>query len=50
MHRAKNVAMVGHSHGRHAEFGNAFNQFLDVASAIEQGVIAMKMQMYEFRN
>src|ERR1700738_2121439 len=44
MHRAKNVAMVGHGHCGHAKFMNPINKFLDVASAVEQGVIAMQME------
>jgi len=31
----------------HAQLVDPLHQFLDVASAIEHGVIAMKMQMYE---
>jgi hypothetical protein len=47
MHRAKNIAVVGHGHGGHAELMNALDQFLDVASAVEQRVIAMQMQVDE---
>jgi hypothetical protein len=39
--------MVGHSHRRHAKLMNPVNKFLDVASAIEQGVIAMQMEVDE---
>ena len=41
MHSAKNIAMVSHGHGGHAEFMDAVDKFLDVASAIEQRVIAV---------
>jgi len=47
MHRAKNVAVIGHGDRRHAKFMNPVNKFLDVASAIEQGVIAMQMEVDE---
>jgi len=36
MHRAKNVAVIGHGNRGHAEFMNPVNKFLDVASAVEQ--------------
>jgi membrane-anchored protein YejM (alkaline phosphatase superfamily) len=48
MHRAKNVAVVRHRDRRHAEFMNPLNKFFDVASAIEQRVIAVEMQVNEF--
>jgi hypothetical protein len=48
MHRAKDIAMVGHGHGRHAEFFDAMDQLLDVASAIEQRVVAVQVQVDEF--
>jgi hypothetical protein len=47
MHGAKNIAVVGHSHGGHPEFLNALDKFLNVASAVEQRIIAMKMQVDE---
>jgi hypothetical protein len=47
MHRAKNVAVIGHGDRRHAKFVDPVNKFLDVASAIEQGVIAMQMEVDE---
>src|ERR1700686_1686356 len=47
MHRAKNVAMVGHGHRGHVQFMNPVNKFLDVASAVDQRVIAMEMQVDE---
>ena len=39
--------MIGHGDRRHAKFMNPVNKFLDVASAIEQGVIAMQMEVDE---
>src|SRR4030081_1296095 len=47
MHRAKNIAVIGHGHRGHAKFMNPINEFFDVASAVEQGVIAMQMQVNE---
>jgi hypothetical protein len=47
MHRAKNVAVVGHGDRRHAEFMDSIYEFLDVASAVEQRIIAMQMQVDE---
>ena len=42
MHRAKNVAVIRHGHGRHTEFFHAIDKLLNVASAVEHGVITMK--------
>jgi hypothetical protein len=39
--------MVGHGDRRHAKFMNPVNKFLDVASAVEQRVITMEMQVNE---
>ena len=50
MHCAKNIAVIGHGDRRHAQLLDAFNQFFDVAGAVEQGVIGMQMQVYEFRH
>jgi hypothetical protein len=47
MHRAKNIAVVGHGHRGHAKFMNPVNKFLDVASAVEQRVVAMQMEVDE---
>jgi hypothetical protein len=35
MHRAKNVAVVGHGHCGHAKFMNPIDEFVDVASTVE---------------
>ena len=43
MHRAKNVPVIGHRHGRHAELFYALHQFFNVASAVEHRIIAMQM-------
>ena len=50
MHRAKDVAVIGHGHGRHAEFLHALDQLLDVASAVEHRVIGVQVQMDELRH
>jgi ketol-acid reductoisomerase len=47
MHRAKNIAVVGHGHRGHAELVDALDEFLNVASAVEQRIIAMQMQVDE---
>jgi hypothetical protein len=39
--------VVGHGHRRHAEFLDAVAELFDVASAIEHGVIGMKVEMDE---
>jgi hypothetical protein len=39
--------VVGHGHRGHAKLLNPVNEFLDVASAVEQRVIAMQMQVDE---
>ena len=43
VHRAKNVPVIGHRHGRHAQLFYALHQFLNVASAVEHRIIAMQM-------
>src|SRR6185369_16980913 len=47
MHCAKDVAVIGHSHGRHSEFLRPFTEQLDVAGSVEHGVIGMQMEMDE---
>jgi len=47
MHRTKNIAVIGHGHGGHAKLMDALDQFLDVAGAVEQRVVAMQMQVDE---
>ena len=44
---AKDVAVIGHGHGGHAEFLDALDEFLDIAGAVEHGVIGMQVQMDE---
>ena len=50
MHGAKNIAVVGHGDGRHAQLFYTLNQLFDVARAVEHRVIAMQVQVDEFRH
>ena len=43
MHCAKNISMVGHSHGGHAKLMDALDEFFNVASAVKQRIIAVQM-------
>jgi hypothetical protein len=47
MHRAKDVAVIGHSHGWHSELLRPFAEQLNVAGSVEHGVIGMQMKMDE---
>ena len=47
VHRAKNISVVGHGDGGHAEFFHALAELFDVAGAVEQGVIGMEVQVNE---
>jgi hypothetical protein len=47
MHRAKNITVVGHGNRGHAKFMNPVNKFLNVASAVEQRIIAVQMEVDE---
>ena len=44
---AKNVAVVGHGHGRHAQLFYALAEFFDVTGAVEHGVVGMQVQVDE---
>src|SRR5438128_12475492 len=50
MHRAKNIAVVGHGHGRHAQLLHVLAKLLDVTSAVEHRVVSMKMKVNELRH
>ncbi len=43
VHGAKDVAMVGHSHGRHVQLLGALAELLGVAGAIKHRVVGMQM-------
>ena len=45
--RAKDVAVVGHGHGRHAQFLHALAELFDVTGAVEQGVVGVQVQVDE---
>ena len=47
VHRAENVAMIGHGHGGHAQFFHALDKLFHVAGAIQHGVIGMEVQVNE---
>jgi hypothetical protein len=47
MYGAKNISVIGHGDCGHAKFLNPIDEFLNVASAVEQRVIAMQMQVDE---
>ena len=47
---AKNIAVVGHGHGGHAELFHALAEFFDVASAVEHGIVGMQVQVDELRH
>ena len=47
VHRAKNVAVIGHGDCGHAEFLHALAEFFDVTSAIEQGIVGVQVQVDE---
>ncbi len=40
---AKNIAVIGHRDRRHPEFLYPFNQLVNVAGAIQEGVIGVQM-------
>ena len=47
MHRAKNIAVIGHGDRGHAKFLNPIHEFLNVASAVEERIVTMQVQMNE---
>ena len=47
LHRAEEVAVVGDGDGVHAEFLHALEQPLDRVAAVEQRVLAVKVQVRE---
>jgi hypothetical protein len=44
---AKNVAVIGHGHGWHAQLAYMLAEFFDITSAIEQGIVGMQVQVDE---
>ena len=47
VHRAVDVAVVGHGDGALAERGHAVHELGKVASAIEEGVLGVQMEVGE---
>ena len=47
LHRAEQVAVVGHGDGRHLLLDDGVHQLADFTGAIEQGVIGVAVQMDE---
>src|ERR1035441_5448521 len=45
--RAKDVAVVGHSHGGHSKFFYSLAEFLDVTGAVEHGIVDVEVQVDE---
>ena len=45
MDRAKNIAMVGHGHGGHAQLFHALAKLFHVTGAVKQGVVGVEMQV-----
>jgi hypothetical protein len=41
--------MVGHGYGGHVEFFDTLDQALDVAGAVQHGIVGVEMKMYELR-
>ncbi len=50
MHRAKNIAVVGHGHGGHAQFFHPLTEFFHVASAVKHGVVGVEVEVDELRH
>ena len=47
LHRAEEVAVVGHGHGGHFLLGDDVHQLADFAGAVEEGIIGVAVQMNE---
>ena len=45
--RAEKIAVIGHGHGRHAEFDRFFHQLLHPHRAVEQGIFGVKVEVNE---
>ena len=48
VHRAVDVAVVGHGDGFLAERGDAVDELVNVAGAVEEGVFSVQMEVGEF--
>ncbi len=47
VHCAENISVVGHGHGRHAQFLRPLTELLHVASAVEHRVVGVEMEVDE---
>ena len=47
LHRAEEVPVIGHGHGRHFLLDHELHQLVDLASAIEQRIVRVAMQVDE---
>jgi hypothetical protein len=50
VHRTKNVSVVGHGHGRHAQFLHVLAELFHVTGAVKQGVVGVEVQVNELRH
>ncbi len=48
VHRPEDIAVIGHRHGLLPDLLHMRGEFIDVARAIEQGVVGMQMQVGKF--
>ena len=48
VHRPVDVAVVGHGDGLLAQRGDAVDELVDVAGAVEEGVFGVQMEVGEF--
>src|SRR6185312_17188926 len=47
LHGAEQIAMIGHADGRHVLRGHDFHQLIDLAGAVEKGIIGVIVKVYE---
>jgi hypothetical protein len=47
MDRPKDISVVGHCHGRHAQIFHSLAKLFDVTGAVEQGVVRVEVQVDE---
>ena len=48
VHRAVDIAVVGHGDGLLAEGGDAIDELVDIAGAVEEGVFGVQMEVGKF--
>jgi hypothetical protein len=47
VHRAENIAVVGHGHSGHAKLFYTMAKLLDVTGAVEHGIVSVKVKVNE---